>query len=162
MKRILSLFVLGCLLLCGCSRLPAQTGYTVNFYYVRSAYREDMTSLMDSERRDPAGHQDDLSYLLALYLIGPSNDELISPIPSDTELLSVSQNGNSVTVELSDTGKTMSESHFALSCACLSMTCLDLTGAETVTVTSGSRTITMTRSNLFFTDHAITNTEDSP
>ena len=161
MKRMLSLLFLSIFLLCGCSGNAEDTTDSIRFYYVRSAYREDMTSLIESEPRDAAGHEDDLNYLLALYLIGPSNDELICPIPAETELLSAVQNGNKITIKLSNTEKTMSEPQFALSCACLSMTCLDMTDAESVTVISGTRTITMTRGNLSLTDKTITTTEDT-
>ena len=160
MKRLLCLFLLACLLMSGCSLSSFDSANAVSFYYVRNEYRQDMTTLIKPERRNAAGHENDLSYLLALYLIGPSNNDLVSPLPSDTELLSVLQEDSTIAIQLSDTEKTMTDSHFALSCACLSMTCLDLTDAESITITSGTRTITMTRSNLSLTDNTNTATEE--
>ena len=160
MKRLLCLFLLSCLLMSGCSLSSSDSVNSVSFYYVRNEYRQDMTTLIKPERRNAAGHENDLSYLLALYLIGPSNNDLVSPLPSDTELLSVLQEDSTIAIQLSDTEKTMTDSHFALSCACLSMTCLDLTDAESITITSGTRTITMTRSNLSLTDNTNTATEE--
>lgn len=160
MKQLLALSLFVCFLLSGCSFAPSNTTNGVSFYYVRTAYQEDMTTLIAPERRDATGHEDDLSYLLALYLIGPASEDLLSPIPDDTELLSVTQTDIDVTINLSDTEKTMNEPQFALSCACLSMTCLNLTDAEAVTITSGTRTITMTRSNLSLTDNTNTSMEE--
>ena len=151
MKHLLCLILLFCLLLSGCSGYSAAND-SVSFYYVRTEYREDMTTLIAPEKRDAAGHTSDLSYLLALYLIGPSTEELTSPIPRDTELLSVSQQDDAIAIRLSDTEKTMTDPQFALSCACLSMTCLDLTDAQTITITSGTRSITMTRDNFALID----------
>lgn len=161
MKRSLVLFLLISFLLAGCTSSSEQITDSVNFYYVRTAYLEDMTSLIEPEHRDAAGHKDDLSYLLALYLIGPASEELVSPIPEDTELLSAVEWNGAITITISDTEKTMTDPQFALSCACLSMTCMELTESETVTIISGTRTITMTSSNLSLTDNAITVTEET-
>ncbi len=52
----------------------------VTFYYPRREYQygaED--GVISSEQREASGHADDLHYLLSLYLIGPSSDELVSP-----------------------------------------------------------------------------------
>lgn len=162
MKRSLALSLLICFLLSGCFFSPGKSTDEVSFYYVRSAYQEDMTTLVASEYRDVSGHEDDLNYILALYLIGPAEEDLVSPFPANTELLSTKQTDKNITIKLSDTEKSMNEPQFALSCACLSMTCLDLTEAKSVTIISGTRYITMTQDNLSLTDNAITSTEEIP
>ena len=45
-----------------------------------------------------------------------------------------------------------SDAEFSLACACLTMTCLEFTDAESVTVISGSRSVTMDESLLTFSD----------
>ena len=81
-----------CLLLCLCLFLPGCSGELmknpVTFYYPRREYRygaED--GVISSEQREASGHANDLRYLLSLYLIGPSSDELVSPLPWGTRLL---------------------------------------------------------------------------
>ena len=59
--------------------------------------------MISSEQREASGHADDLHYLLSLYLIGPSSDELVSPLPWGTRLLGVSRENGTVTLELTDT-----------------------------------------------------------
>ena len=85
-----------CLLLCLCLFLPGCSGELmknpVTFYYPRQEYRygaED--GVISSEQREASGHTNDLRYLLSLYLIGPSSDELVSPLPWGTRLLGVSR-----------------------------------------------------------------------
>ena len=99
MKRFL------CLLLCLCLFLPGCSGELmknpVTFYYPRREYRygaED--GVISSEQREASGHTNDLRYLLSLYLIGPSSDELVSPLPWGTRLLGVSRENGTVTLEL--------------------------------------------------------------
>ena len=99
-----------CLLLCLCLFLPGCSGELmknpVTFYYPRREYQygaED--GVISSEQREASGHANDLRYLLSLYLIGPSSDELVSPLPWGTRLLGVSRQDGTVTLELTDTAQ---------------------------------------------------------
>ena len=152
MKRFL------CFLLCLCLFLPGCSGELmknpVTFYYPRREYQygaED--GVISSEQREASGHADDLHYLLSLYLIGPSSDELVSPLPWGTRLLGVSQENGTVTLELTDT-------EFTLACACLTMTTLSITGGDEVTITSGSRSVTMSRDSLTLIDDSTASTTE--
>lgn len=161
MKKLICLIIPLCFLLSGCEFFAEQINDSVTFYYLRSTYQQDMETVIGSEERDAAGHRDDLSYLLALYLIGPSGDDLVCPIPKGIQISSVKQENNTVELRLSDTEKAMTDAQFTLACACLTMTCFDLTDAEEVTIQSGSRTITMTRENLSLTDTTTAVTEET-
>lgn len=153
MKRLTALCLLLALLLSGCALLGERIKEPVTFYYVRAEYAYSATDgILGSEEREASGHRHDLSYLLALYLIGPSDEELMSPLPKGTRIFSVEQTKNAVLLHLSDTSKTLSDSDFTIACACLTMTCLELTDKAEVTITSGERTVTMSRDNLTLFD----------
>ena len=159
MKRFL------CLLLCLCLFLPGCSGELmknpVTFYYPRREYQygaED--GVISSEQREASGHADDLHYLLSLYLIGPSSDELVSPLPWGTRLLRVSREDGTITLELTDTSFTMTDTEFTLACACLTMTTLSITGGDGVTITSGSRSVTMSRDSLTLIDDSTASTTE--
>lgn len=153
MKRIICLILLFSFLLSGCSLFAERIKEPVTFYYVRAEYPySTKESIIGSEDREASGHRGDLSYLLALYLIGPSDEELVSPIPKGTRIYSASQERDTVYLNLSDTGSTLTDSGYAIACACLSMTCLSLTDADKVTITSGERSITMSADSLMLYD----------
>lgn len=159
MKRILSLCLLLCLILCGCGQRLKEP---VTFYYLNANFEEDMSTVILSEQREASGHRDDLSYLLALYLMGPTEDDLRSPIPRGTRIYTSAYSKDSVELHLSDTEKTMTDAEFSLACACLSLTCLDLTDAQSVTISSGSRSLTMSRDALLLSDTILTeNSEET-
>ena len=105
----------------------------------------------------------DLPYLLALYQMGPTGDEIRSPLPFGTRISVQIQEGH-ITLELSEAALSLSDIDYSLACACLTMTCLDASGAEDVTVQSGDRAKTMNRDSLTLMD-TIENfepTEESP
>lgn len=153
MKRTICLILIFSMLLSGCTLFTGRIKEPVEFYYVRAEYPyASEESIIGSEEREASGHRDNLSYLLALYLIGPSDDELVSPIPKGTRIYSVEQREDGVFLNLSDTAATLTDSGFSIACACLSLTCMGLTGQESVTITSGDRTVTMTSDTLMLYD----------
>lgn len=137
----------------GCSFASSHMIEPVNFYYRRTQFLYGSSdSVIGSESREASGHTEDLNYLLSLYLAGPVEEGLISPFSRGTLLLSVVQWNDSVTIEVSDTGRFLSDANFSLACACISKTCMELTGAESVTVISGSRSLTTTPNNILLAD----------
>lgn len=142
MKRSLGVCLLLCLFLCGCGMERMKE--PVTFYYLKSNYEYfSCNGVIDREEREAAGHREDLSYLLALYLMGPTEEELRSPLPRGVWILAAAQEARQITIQLSDTLENMSDLDYSLACACLSMTCLDMTDAERVTIISGDRSVTM-------------------
>ena len=117
-----------------------------------------------SEQRDAAGHRNDLSYMLALYLMGPVNNSYTSPIPRGTRVYVKENENGKIELELSEAARTMTDAQFSLACSCLTLTCLEITGAEQVTVTNGDRVISMTKDNLMLFDSPsqIQTTEETP
>ena len=152
MKKLLCIalaIVLLVSLLPGCGQKMKEP---VTFYYQITNYQENMVSPIAGEEREVAGYRDNLKYLLTFYLMGPISQELASPLPQGTQLQSINQSSEELTIEISDTASTLSDSAFSLACACLSMTCMGLTNAEAVTVVSGSRSLTLDKDNLLLSD----------
>ena len=149
MKRIIAIFLLTALLLTGCGNRLKEP---VTFYYIRAGYEEDMSAIIGSEQREASGHRDDLDYLLALYLMGPAEEDLSSPLPAGTSVLAAEQDGAVVTLELSDSSDSMTDAQFTLAGSCLTLTCLEITDAEYITINSGSRSVTMDAEGLLLQD----------
>lgn len=164
MKRFVCLLLALCLSLSGCGLSRDGIKEPVTFYYLQTEYRYGVEDgVIGTEEREASGHRDNLSYLLTLYLIGPTDESLTSPIPKGTHIFSVEQEGNEVQLQLTDTSQTLTDSGYTLACACLTLTCLSITEAESVTITSGSRSVTMTRDSLTLFDGsaAVTITEET-
>ena len=154
MKRFFSLLLVLCLLgsLWGCSFSGNSKDQAV-FYYCQKDYAFGAENgVITAEERDVTGHAGDISYLLSLYLMGPLDEELSFPFSGRTRLLGIEMVENTLCVELTDLGKSLTDSQFTLGCACLTMTCLELTDASQVTITSGERTVTMDESCLTLYD----------
>ena len=150
MKRLIAVFLLAVLMLAGCS-----TKVTAPFYYCRSDFQTDpIESLIESENRDITGHEYQLDFLISLYLMGPSNKDLVSPFPADTQLQKSQVSGNSLTIELTDMDM-VSDSAFTVASACMALTCFEISHYETVTITSGSRSVTLDPGTLTLYDSGI-------
>ena len=162
MKRIVCLILALCLLLCGCSSFGERIKEPVTFYYLCDKYEEELCCVIVSEEREASGHRGDLTFLLHLYLMGPSGDEMVSPLPHGTRIVSAEKKDGRIRLELTDTARTLSDAEFSLACACLTLTCLDMTDATDVTIQSGERSLTMARDSLALYDtNETTPTEDT-
>ena len=151
MKRFISMILVFSILLSGCSFFGERIKNSVTVYYLCDNYEEELCCVIVPEEREASGHIGDLPYLLALYLMGPTNEEsLSSPYPGLQ--LSAKQSGNHIDLDLKNLPAAVSEIDFSLICACLAMTSLDITGAEDVTIYSGERTRTLSRESLTLYD----------
>ena len=144
MKRVIAI-ALALLLLTGCS--PTPTGEnTVTFYYPRKNLVYSFSDLpIGAEARDCADEA--LEYVLRLYLLGPTDENLESLSPSGIRLL---------TVTLSPAGNQMQEIDFSLAGACLAKTCIGYGGYSSVTIQSGDRELTLKNDDLLFRDNSAT------
>ena len=140
----------------GCSR-GIQDGAA--FHYCRKDYLYGQENgVIAPEQRDITGHVGDLSFLISLYLMGPLDEELKSPFPKNTrlELLEFTRHG--LQIQLSPVPDSFTDSEFTLACACLTLTCLEITDKQTFTITSGERSVIMNRNNLILSDSTIQET----
>ena len=154
MKRLICL-ILAMLLLSGCGVFGERIKDPVTFYYIRSDYQKDMASVIASETRETSGHRDDLPYLLALYSMGPSKEELRSPFLPTTQILPTEHTAAGIVLSLSEVPDSMADAEYTLASACLALTCMELTNASQITVVCGDRSVTINTENLmlFETGH---------
>ena len=153
--------ILGCVLLVAFLlpfTMPREdlTG-TVTFYYARKEFLYGAPDgAIGSEQRDIRGHEEDISYLLALYLEGPLDETLRSPLPgkSRVRILDLSQVGDALHIKLSDLSTVMTDSQFTLASACLTRTCMEVLNVQAVLIESGDRSVRMNPSNLQFYDES--------
>lgn len=155
MKRFMIVLLTVCLILSGCSFGGEWIKEPVTFYYVRENYQKDMEQVLASEVREAAGHRDDLSYLLALYSMGPSSDGLLSMLPKNTSIIPTERTNYSITLTLSENTQSMTDADFTLASACIAMTCMDLMDIQQVTVISGDRSITLREDNLMLNNSIV-------
>ena len=127
----------------------------VTFYYEREKFSYGQENgAIGSEIREIPGRNPELSYLLALYLQGPIEENLVPLFPEGTEILDLDIRARTLYIRLSDLKKDMTASEYSMACACLTMTCLGLTNVDNVSITSSDRTMFMNSKNLIFYDYS--------
>jgi len=146
MKRIIILFLLCALALTGCGLSQEAS----RFYYPRTEYLfNDPEPVVAWERRDTAGHSQDLRYILSQYLMGPLDQKLQSPLSQGTRMTALEIAGSEVTVTVSEEAEALSDARFSLAAACLGLTAMDtLKGSVSLTLVCGDRSVTVTGENL--------------
>lgn len=165
---VLFLLTLGC----GCS-FHDGINTPVSFYYLRHA--EDYTygspyGVIAPEQRECAGHEEDLLYLLTLYLRGPLDTQLYSPFPAQCRIVELYQENDKLHLTLNDAFSQLEALQQTLACACLAQTCFAISDATSVqidaTAPDGNSTvnITLSRDNLILEDdsHLLQPTEAAP
>lgn len=154
MKRLICLICFLALLLSGCSVTGDWIKEPVTFYYVHENYQKDMKQVIESELREASGHRDDLTYLLALYSMGPSSDKLKSPFPHNVQIMPIERTSDSIVLSLSENAQILTDAQFTLASACLALTCMDLTNAQQISVECAERKISINKDNLLlYADH---------
>ena len=137
MKRRLCILLIGVLMLAltACTRESMDS--QVPFYYIQAEFDYGMPDgVIASEFHDLSGHQNDLRYLLALYLQGPSDPELRLPFPSGTILVDLTQERREVTITLSSTAAMLEGTDLTIACACLAETCFAISDVQQVHIQS--------------------------
>lgn len=139
MKRIVCcIMILLLLLLWGCTPSERKITDGVRFYYLRSEITEanygQADGVITSEVRNIQEHTDDLQYLLRLYFQGPADPELSCPFPSDTKLIQAELQEQTLQIILDTSFDSYSSLEQTLAYACLTMTCLELSEATSVSI----------------------------
>ena len=159
-KRLLAYLLISCLLLSGCSVMGERIKEPVTFYYVYDSYQKDMGQVIGAEIREAAGHRQDLPYLLALYSMGPSDEDLISPLPRTTTLSLTAHTEDCIELKLSGSALTLTEVEFTLASACIAKTCMELIDVPQITVTCADRQISIRSNNLILYNDIFENPQE--
>ena len=159
MKKLTIAIVCLLILLSGCSQNP-EYEKPVHFYYRVSTDRFDSNSKSILSETREGSQWNTLEDIMRAYLAGPVEETMVSPFPPNLRLVHIGQDGTTVFVTLSDEFATLTNLDLTIACGCITLTCLDLTGAQQVTIESenallgGQKSITMDRNSLLLTDHA--------
>lgn len=153
-----------CILLCfaalfctGCSDDNA----TFQFYYTRQDYAfTEEDPVIAVEIRKAPGHEDDLEYLLHMYVEGPLDDSLVSPFPKGTLLQGFTYSDATLYVTLNEPFAQLDGIDHTIAAACIAYTGFDLTSAEKVVIKCnseryGNKSITLYRDSVLFRDNSI-------
>jgi len=163
MKKLFTAFLAFFLLLslfgCGAESNPDEDA--ILFYYPRVSGEYEYGAsdgVISFEERDPAGHRNNLRYLLTLYLLGPVDESLVSPFPDGCQILDLKREETEVTITFNSSLLTLKDMDLTLACVSLAHTCFGLTDAQTIRIISESidgQTIideTITRQHLLMED----------
>ncbi len=166
MKRIATLFLAIALLLSlsGCASRAAQPSNPVTFYYPRREIAYNVSDgLIASETRESEAQT--LEALLRAYLKGPQTASLRLPFPAGTRLISAERIGAALHILLDAPVASFGSLDKTIAYACLSLTALGLTDAESVSIQTlagqdaGEAPIVLSKASLVLTDDAPTPSE---
>lgn len=171
MKRLSVLLLLFLMLpaLCACAP-EKEIDAPVSYHYLRAPqsngeiHHGSADSVITAEIRESAGHEGDYAYLLEIYLLGPLDPDYRTPYPVGTFLEEFSLENGIADITLSDNFGELTGIDLTLACGCLTLTVMDLTGAETVIIRAedaqldGKESITMDRGSIILTDDTVAET----
>lgn len=144
MKKILCL-IISCILLLGivgCTQNSKNIEVPVLFYY-RTSYDDYASTrkVLTPEIRESAPYSGDIIGLLSLYLQGPESSTILNPFPNSTTVLDFELSQNAATITLSSHFSRLSGMDLSIACACLSMTVMEYTGCDQVTIIAANSTL---------------------
>lgn len=157
-KSLCYIIVLMLLLAAGCSSQGEPDGTPFYYCVTNPSYKQDSTAI-DKEYRDEIP-TDSLTAALEVYLAGPESSNLVSPFPEGLKVLSANQEGSILYLTVSMEMTALSGLNLTMACGCLTLTCLALTDAEQVQISSiyglldGQRTIIMDENTLLLLDNS--------
>lgn len=133
MKKIC--FLLCCVLilqlLCGCSGKKDDFKEPVLFYYCnKDIYYNSDTGVISPETREGASYHGNLTSFVRAYLLGPSSTDLQQFIPADVRLLSCQEDGNTVSLVMSNQMTQLSGVDLSMACSALLLTVNGYSGAQ--------------------------------
>lgn len=163
MKRILYLIGLIAVIcgLFGCTQQETVYISPVDVYYCKETITYNTENgVIASETREFSGWEGKNRDFLNLYLSGTRVEDLVSPFPVGAWIIKMDQTDTDVTLLLNSNFSRLTPSEFTLSCACLSMTVMELTGIETVNIQldgtkQDNNIIIMTKDSLSFADDTL-------
>ncbi len=161
MKKLLCIFLIISLVLplWGCQEEPPTYKNPVNFYYPKvtpTFGAED--SLIAIELAEGDGFQNDTIHLLNAYIQGPKTEDFRNIFPTGTKVLALTIKDGIAILQVNKYFADLTGLNLSIACACLTLTVMDLTGAETVHISAkhanldGKEMIVMDRNNLTLLD----------
>lgn len=160
MKKRLSLLLIVCMILSGCMNQDSSYITELKFYYpLQSADYTMGAAYVQPESREGDGMDKSLTNMLNVYLAGPIDPITYRmPFQYNTHVESISRGSKMLEITLSRGFATYTGLDLTIACACLTMTCLELTDAEVIRIRAkdatldGAEFIEMSRDSLLLMD----------
>lgn len=133
MKKIFGiLLIFAALALCACSPKREPMQRPENYYYLNTDPKYELgESLFSAEVRETAQFSS-LEIVLQNYLMGPASENLTSPFPTQTRILSAIKDGLSLQLVVSHHFAQLQGADLSSACYCLAKTAMDITDTELV------------------------------
>lgn len=146
----------------GCKNNNSDFTEPISFYYRNTAesYNNENAVLL-AEVRESAGY--DLASIISLYLQGPVTDACLSPFPTGVTLESVTIDGNTVHISLSEEFAELNGIKLTVACACVARTVIEFTQYQNVAISvpdallNGNTSITISSQDLLLMDNSSQN-----
>ena len=152
-KYIVPLLIL--ILLFSMTGCEKQTDGGCRFYYLRT---DDMIVFGQADAvvapviREITAQDAGILYLMQRYFEGPSEEGFYSPFPPGTQIIAAQIEGNLLILEVSDQFSQLENIRMTLAGACLTATCHELGGFDSVRVISGEESYEFYHSDYTFFD----------
>lgn len=147
------------LLLTGCT--GSFSSDEPHFYYLKNDISfSGSASVIASEFFSNIDTSTDLLPIMEEYLKGPDSGFLHSPFPENIQIFLAEQRDRTVILEFNDALAELTGMDLTLACACVAMTCLELTDADNVSIRArgatldGAAQITMDADSLLLWDNS--------
>lgn len=158
-RLVIVALILSLLITAGCQGRGDEEALVspVRFYY-KTTDSMEANGATGYELRETAGHEGDYTWILNLYFEGPQSQSLTAPFQRTTDLLSVELAGTQLSLTVTESLAELTGMDLTLACSCITLTCLELPGVESVTIAAegstldGKREITMSREMLLLED----------
>jgi hypothetical protein len=167
MKKCFILLLILCLLLAGCARQQTSLITTLKFYYPLQVADYTLgASYIQPELREGAGVDKSLKNMLNLYLKGPKDQITFQmPFRYNTQVVSISRGSTMLDITLNRGFANYTGLDLTIACACITMTCIELTDVTVVriraenTTLDGAEFIEMSAESLLLVDFGKENTQ---
>lgn len=143
MKKVLLICLALILTLFGCSQMQPSYSEPLVFYYPVNNIDFSMGSAyIQPEVREGDGVGDSLQETLDLYLKGPMDPSTYyTPFQHNTRVESISRDSQLLDITLSRGFATYTGLPLTIACACITMTCLELTDVQAVRIRAKDTTL---------------------
>ena len=167
MKKCFILLLILCLLLAGCVQQQPSLITTLKFYYPLQVADYTLgASYIQPELREGAGVDKSLKNMLNLYLKGPKDQITFQmPFRYNTQVVSISRGSTMLDITLNRGFANYTGLDLTIACACITMTCMELTDVTVVriraenTTLDGADFIEMSAASLLLVDFGKENTQ---
>jgi hypothetical protein len=144
----------------GCNKQSKNTQTGNAFYYpLASIPFGKGSSAIAAEYRSTEG-PNVWMHILNDYFAGPHSEKYKNPFPAGLQAQMTAMEKNTLYVTVSKELAQLSGLELTIACSCLSMTCMELTGAENIVISAenslldGQKSITMNKDTLLLIDKA--------